>query len=214
MIIATNDFLKLVLGNQRTNLLILGLLIALVFRPESAGNGFLRKIKNKNTLIYFILGIPAASVVKNPPFDAGDTRDMSLILGFGRSPGGGNGSPLQCCCLENLIDSGAWRATDHGVAELDTTEDSCTLCFKCVYVCVFCHSVVSDFVASQASLFMEFSRQDYCSRLPFATPEDFSDSKIELASLVPPALAGRFFTSEPPEKHLILNVLIYKSSFL
>lgn len=36
MIIATNDFLKLVLGNQRTNLLILGLLIALVFRPEDS----------------------------------------------------------------------------------------------------------------------------------------------------------------------------------
>ena len=63
---------------------------------------------------------------------------------------------LQYSCLENLIDSGAWQATDDGVAELDMTEDSRTLCFKCVYVCVFCHSVVSEFVAHQASLSMEF----------------------------------------------------------
>ena len=39
-------------------------------------------------------------VVKNPPANAGDIRDMGLIPGLGRSPGGGNGNPLQYSCLE------------------------------------------------------------------------------------------------------------------
>ena len=39
------------------------------------------------------------------------------IPGLGRSPGEGNGNPLQYSCLENFIDRGAWRATIHGVAE-------------------------------------------------------------------------------------------------
>ena len=55
-----------------------------------------------------------ALVVKNPPANAGDTRDMGLIPGLGRSPGGGHGNPLQYSCLENPMDRGAWRATVHG----------------------------------------------------------------------------------------------------
>ena len=43
--------------------------------------------------------------------------DLSLIPGFGRSPGEGNGSALQCSCLENSMDRGAWRATVHGAAK-------------------------------------------------------------------------------------------------
>ena len=52
-----------------------------------------------------------ALVVKNPPANAGDVRDTGLIPGWGRSPGGGNGSPLQSSCLENPMDRGAWWAT-------------------------------------------------------------------------------------------------------
>ena len=55
-------------------------------------------------------------MVKNLPGNAGDTRDMGLIPGLGRSPGEGNGYPLQDSCLENPMDRGAWRATVHGVA--------------------------------------------------------------------------------------------------
>jgi len=51
-------------------------------------------------------------VVKNPPANAGDIRDVSSILGSGRSPGGGHGNPLQYSYLENPMDRGAWRATD------------------------------------------------------------------------------------------------------
>ena len=61
-------------------------------------------------------------MVKNPPASAGDERDMSLIPGSGRSPGGGNGNPLQYSCLENPRDRGAWRAAVHRVAESGTTE--------------------------------------------------------------------------------------------
>ena len=49
----------------------------------------------------------AALVVKNPPANAGDTRDMNSNLGSGRSPGGGHGNPLRYSCLENPMDSGA-----------------------------------------------------------------------------------------------------------
>ena len=47
--------------------------------------------------------------------------DEASIPGLGR-PGGGHGNPLQYCCLENLLERGAWRATVHRVAELETTE--------------------------------------------------------------------------------------------
>ena len=57
-------------------------------------------------------------MVKNPPANAGD---VGSIPGSGISPGEGNGNPLQYSCLGNAMDRGAWRATDHGVAESDTT---------------------------------------------------------------------------------------------
>ena len=52
-------------------------------------------------------------VVKNPPANAGDVRDMGLIAGLETSPGGGHGNPLQCSCLENPIDTRAWQAAVH-----------------------------------------------------------------------------------------------------
>ena len=56
-----------------------------------------------------------ALVVKNPPANAGDTRNEGLIPGLGRSSGVGNGNPLQYSCLENVKARGAWQATVHGV---------------------------------------------------------------------------------------------------
>ena len=63
-----------------------------------------------------------ALVVKNLPTSAGDIRDMGLIPGLGRSPGGGHGNPLQYSCLENSMDRGAWQTKVHEVAESDMTE--------------------------------------------------------------------------------------------
>ena len=47
-------------------------------------------------------------VVKNPPANAGDIRDVGLSPGSGRCPGGGHGNPSQYCCLENHINRGVW----------------------------------------------------------------------------------------------------------
>ena len=56
-----------------------------------------------------------ALVVKNMPAKAGHVREMGLILELGRSPGGGNGNPIQYSCLENPMERGAWWATVHSV---------------------------------------------------------------------------------------------------
>ena len=63
-----------------------------------------------------------ALVVKNLPANTGDVRDMGLIPGLGRSPGGGNGNPFQYSCLEEPMDRGAWQATVHRVAQSQRTE--------------------------------------------------------------------------------------------
>ena len=55
-------------------------------------------------------------------------------------------------------------------------------------------------------LSMEFSRQEYYSRLPFPTPDDLPSPGTELASLLPPALAGGFFTTAPPGKAIYMCV--------
>ena len=58
-----------------------------------------------------------AQLVKNPFANAGDTGDTGSIPGSGRSPGGGNGSPLQYSYLENPMNRGAWWATVHGITK-------------------------------------------------------------------------------------------------
>ena len=55
-----------------------------------------------------------ALVVKNPPTSAGDIRNVSLTPGSGRTPGGGHDNPLQYSCLENPMDTGAWRLQSMG----------------------------------------------------------------------------------------------------
>ena len=64
-------------------------------------------------------GFPGGASRKNPLANAGDI-DVGLMPGSGRSPGEGIGNPLQYSCLENPADSGAWKATVHGVTESRT----------------------------------------------------------------------------------------------
>jgi len=59
-------------------------------------------------------------LVKNLPANAGEIRDMGLIPGLGRSPGGRHGNLLQYSCLENPMDGGAWQATVHKAAQSQT----------------------------------------------------------------------------------------------
>ena len=68
-------------------------------------------------------GFPGASAGKESACSAGDPGSIS---GLGRSPGEGNGNPLQYSCLENRMDRGAWSDTIHGVAESDMTENAFT----------------------------------------------------------------------------------------
>ena len=56
-------------------------------------------------------------VVENPPANAGDIRDACFIPGWGKSPGEGNGNPLQYSCLENPTDRATWWASVHGAAK-------------------------------------------------------------------------------------------------
>ena len=63
------------------------------------------------------MGFPGGSEVKA---SASNTGDLGSIPGLGRSPGEGNGNPLQYSCLENPTDGGAWWATVHGVAKSRT----------------------------------------------------------------------------------------------
>ena len=59
-------------------------------------------------------------MVKNLPANAGDAKDAGSIPGSGRSPGEGNGNPLQYSCLENSTDRGTWLATVHGATKRRT----------------------------------------------------------------------------------------------
>ena len=67
-----------------------------------------------------LTNFPGDSAVKNLPAKTGDIGDSGLILGWGRSPGGGNGNQLQYSCLESPMDRGAWWATVHGVTKSQT----------------------------------------------------------------------------------------------
>ena len=64
-----------------------------------------------------VKGFPGGSVVKNPPANAEDTRDLGLIPGLGRSPVEGNGNICQYSCLGNPMGREAWWATVHGVTK-------------------------------------------------------------------------------------------------
>ena len=71
-------------------------------------------------------GFPGGSELKASACNVGD---LGSIPGLERSPGEGNGNPLQYSCLENPMDRGAWWATLHGVAPSQTQLSELTLCF-------------------------------------------------------------------------------------
>ena len=88
-------------------------------------------------LLYSIelIGFLEGTVVKNPPASA---RDVCSVPGLGRSPGGGNGNPLQYSYLENSMDRRAWWATVYGVAKSETWLS--THIKLTVFICMHFHS--------------------------------------------------------------------------
>ena len=66
------------------------------------------------------LNFQGGTVVKNLPANAGDTKNVGSIPWSGRSPGVGNGNPLQFSCLENSKGRGAWQATVHRITKSRT----------------------------------------------------------------------------------------------
>ena len=113
--------------------------------------------------------------------------------------GEGNGNPLQCSCLENPRDGGAWWAAVYGVTESDTTEATQQQQQQCVFqslshVQLFATSWT---VAHQTPLSKEFSRQEYQNGLSFPPPGDLPNIGIKPRSLVQQADS---LPSEPPGK--------------
>ena len=111
------------------------------------------------------LGFPCSSVGKESACSAGD---LGSITGLGRSHGEGNGSPLQYCCLKNLMDIGLEGCSPWGCKELGTTERlnllTCVRLFATPWT-----------VAHQAPLSMKFSTQEYWTGLSFSSPGDLPD---------------------------------------
>ena len=110
----------------------LGRAVCALLHECKASMGFQSRCTARHALLMLYLGMEVSSlmrrasqvdlVVKNLPTDIGDVRDSDSALGSGRSPGRGHGNPLQCFCLENPIDRGAWRVPVLGVEQSDTAE--------------------------------------------------------------------------------------------
>ena len=90
------------------------------YNEEAGKVKFCRSAFHLNCLLWHAASLPicfsvrasqVSLVVKNPPASAGDVRDVGSVPGSGRSPGGGNSSPLLYSCLENPRHRGAWWAT-------------------------------------------------------------------------------------------------------
>ena len=87
---------------------------------DTSLNGLFYPLRMDPVLFITIVGFPGGSVVRHLPANAGDTGDADLIPGSRRSPGEGNGNPLQYSCLANPMDRGAWRATVRGITNSQT----------------------------------------------------------------------------------------------
>ena len=93
---------------------------AFILYPDVSRRGI---IVSENVPRFLCLSCLSSITSRDLPASAGTSGDVGSVPGLGRSPGGGHGNPLQCSCLENPMDRGAWWATVHGVTkELDMTQ--------------------------------------------------------------------------------------------
>ena len=138
------------------------------------------------------VGFPGSSAGKESACNVGD---WGSIPGSGRSPGGGNGNPLQYSCLENSMDRGVWRATVHQVAKSQTQPEWLTFSPSTVLIAQSCPTL-----CNPTRLFYPwgFSRQEYWSGLPCPPSGDLPNPGIEPW---PPFSQVNSLLSEPPGKH-------------
>ena len=125
--------------------------------------------------------------------------------------GEGNGNPVQCSCLENPRDRGDWWAAIYGVTQsrtwLKQLRAAAAAAQTLSHVQLFMNPWT---VAHQGSLSMGFSRQEYWSGLSCPPPRDLPDPGIKPASLMSPALAGRFFTTSATWEASLVYMCINK----
>ena len=113
--------------------------------------------------ITYSWSFPGGSAVKNLPANVGD---MGLIPGLGRSPGEGNGNPLQYSYLENSMDRGAWRATDHGVAKSWIRPYNNNNLYLRIIKAVYCHRAYLTDMQSTSWEMLGWMKHKLESRLP------------------------------------------------
>ena len=131
-------------------------------------------------------------VINNQSANAGDIIDAVSILNSGRTPGGENGNPLQYSCLKISMDRGTWWATVHSIAKNWTEPSTPSEWESLSHVWLFATRWT---VASQAPLSMKFSRQEYWSGFPWASPWDLTNPRVKLRS---PALQVDSLLCDPP----------------
>ena len=105
---------------------------------------------------------PGGSDSKASAYNAYQVGDLGSIPGSGRSPGEGNGNPLQYSCLENPEDGGTWQATVHGVAKSRTQLSDFTIHPAKPFMSspVSCYETLKDIYETETS---KFGFLDYCS---------------------------------------------------
>ena len=139
-------------------------------------------------------GFPGGAVVKNPPASPGDARDAASISGLERSPEEGHGNLLQCSCLENPMDRGAWWATVHGVAKSQKISfpGSWSKRFEPGSALPLSQSALSPpFAAAQLSPFEELNQFYYLQIAGREHPNSISDTRaLEISFLLVQALQG------------------------
>ena len=125
-------------------------------------------------------GLPGGLVVKNLLSNAGDT---SAIPGSGRSPGVGNGYPLQYSCLESSMNRGAWWATLHGVAKSWTWLSNSTPIHRCFLYSVYTTSLITVWsiypVFGSKCTFWNLKKKFYCNRIDLQCCVDFKCMQSE-----------------------------------